>query len=213
MPFFQFQLANARRLMAGVLLGLGACNHAPGSAPATTPIAPAVPPPISPPALSEAAADSATQTAVRFFAWYQRHRVQANGFSFLSSALDADTTQAAGVSFPQVNQFLRLLRSSNCVSAAYLNDWDAYFHQQADELHYASIDGDLVSGFDFELVLYSQEGDHYLERMAKVPKKVTRPASDRAVVTALFSADSSPDNKVFYLRRYTSGWLIDSIRH
>jgi hypothetical protein len=196
----------------GALLSLSACREGARPAQPAQATLPAVPTPTRRPAPGKAAADSATQLAVRFFAWYQRHRSEANDIQFLASASDADTTQSAGVSFPQVNRFLGLLRSSNCVSAAYLQNWDAYFHRQADELRDVSADGDLVAGFDFELVLHSQEGDHYLEQMARVPKKVTFPTTGRAVVTAVFPFGSTiPDNKVFHLRRYRSGWLIDSI--
>lgn len=213
MRFFSFHRTSVRCLSVSALLGLGACGEGPRSAPAAQAVLPAVPTTISRPAPDQTTADSATQLAVRYFAWYQRHRTEANCFEFLASASDADTTQSAGVRFTQVNRFLRLLRSSNCVSAAYLHDWDTYFHQQADKLRDVSADGDAVEGFDFELVLYSQEGDYYLKKMARVPKKVTFPAPGRAVVTAIFPADPSlTDNKVFHLRRYASGWLIDSIR-
>ncbi|MDO7874373.1 hypothetical protein Q5H93_06485 [Hymenobacter sp. ASUV-10] len=189
-----------------LLASLGACQSASESRPALPPATVPAAAPTQRPSLSP------EQTAVSFFTYYKRHRAALNALNLVANLADEDTTRAYAIDFDQTAQFVNTLQASGCVSPTYLEQWDHYFHRWADSLQRHPMSQGDVDGFAYELVLASQDGDEYVDKIGRVPKQVRYPAPDRALVTADFSTNPQLSNKkLFHLRHYAKGWLIDSI--
>jgi hypothetical protein len=159
--------------------------------------------------------DEPTQTAIRYFTWYKHNQDRINQVSqdyFIDNDEGLDTTKFMVVDYLKAEEYLATLQSSGCVSEAYVAAGRRYIRQWGDSLlAHPQFEG-APEGFDADLVLSSQDGDDYLNNIGQAPKTVRYPAPNRAVVRAEYSTRPGwSAQQVFYLTRYASGWLIDSI--
>lgn len=184
----------------------------------TTDSGAASPPPQAKPAASQQAkpagapSPAAAQTASKFLRWYKQHYESVNQHYFLNNADGRDTTKFYSVNPAATEIYLAALRKSNCLSEACLGRWRRYIQQQGDSLRIHPQNDGPPHGFDFDLVLHSQEPDIYWDGIGRAPLTTTYPSANRVLVTADFSSSPDmPDQLLFYLRHYPVGWRIDSI--
>ena len=152
------------------------------------------------------------RTAVQFLHWYRHQLRAADSIPLLDNATGQRPGQFYRVNFAQTEAYLALLQHGGYVSAAYLTKWRRYFRQQDEALRRHPQNEGPPPGFDFDLVTNSQEPSLYLAGASKAQLVTAYPAPQRALVTATFRVDSTQTNRrLFYLRQYPAGWLIDSI--
>lgn len=161
------------------------------------------------------------QAAIGYYRWYARNGERLNKIQLVDggSTSPSDTSNFYAVDFKGTERYLAELRKSGYVSPAYLADWRAYFRRQNDSLRLHPQNDGPPAGFEFDLVVHSQEPDEYLQHIARVPLRVTHPTPTRALVVADFTRPATPDmpdnnvpdKRLFYLQRYATKWLIDSI--
>jgi hypothetical protein len=149
---------------------------------------------------------------VQFLQWYQHHLRMADSIPFIDNATGQRPGKFYRVNFPQAEVYLALLQQSGYVSAAYLTKGRRYFRQQDEALRQHPQNEGPPPGFDFDLVTSSQEPSIYLQGASKARLRTAYPTVQQAIVTADFRVDSTEmDRRIFYLRQYPTGWLIDSI--
>ena len=161
------------------------------------------------------------QAAIGYYRWYARNSERLTKIQLVdgSGTSPRDTGNFYAVDFKATARYLAELRKSGYVSPPYLADWRAYFRRQNDSLRLHPQDDGPAAGFEFDLVVHSQEPDEYLQHIAQVPLRVTHPTPTRALVVADFTRPATPDmpdnnmpdKRLFYLQRYATKWLIDSI--
>jgi hypothetical protein len=161
------------------------------------------------------------QAAIGYYRWYARNSERLNKIQLVDggSTSPRDTGNFYAVDFKGTERYLAALRKSGYVSPVYLADWRAYFRRQNDSLRLHPQNDGPPAGFEFDLVVHSQEPDEYLQHIAQVPLRMTHPTPTRALVVADFTRPATPDmpdnnmpdKRLFYLQRYATKWLIDSI--
>lgn len=156
------------------------------------------------------------QVATGFYRWYARNSERLNKIQLVEggSTSPRDTGHFYAVDFKGTEHYLAELRKSGYVSPVYLADWRAYFRHQNDSLRLHPQNDGPAAGFEFDLIVHSQEPDEYLQHIAQVPLRVTHPTPTRALAVADFTQPEAPDmpnKRLFHLQRYATKWLIDSI--
>lgn len=199
-----------KQLLYGLLLvGAAACNG-PASTPETA----------APEATPSAAASTATpdtssapaQTVRRFVKWYVRNTESLPG-DFLLNADGQDSTKFYAVNFPGTEQWLTAVQQSGTVSAAYLNEWRAYFRRYDDTLRLHPQNDGPPAGFDYDFLMLTQEAEESAADLLIGTVTVTRQKGPRAHVQALGPKHESYYSALeFDLSQQADGrWLIDKI--
>jgi hypothetical protein len=197
------EVAMTNRILLGVLLlSTSTCQPEP-PAQAAAPSAVVVKPTGSP------------TTAIHdFLTWYEQHQTQLNSLPVVPAALDEDTTQVFAVDFRAVEDYLRLLESSQGVSATYLQAQRRYFQQCQDSLLAHSQTDGLVEGLDYDRLLYTQAADEQTRLVLRSKPASVRIRADTAQVIYRWREDqlSEGPNLAFSLAVERGHWLIKASR-
>ncbi|TGE29265.1 hypothetical protein [Hymenobacter metallicola] len=192
-----------------LLTGVAACNG-PASAPET-----AAPPQASPPPAASTKPDTSSapaQTVRRFIKWYARNGESLPG-NFVLNDDGLDSTKFYTVNFPGTEEWLTAVQQSGTVSAAYLNGWRAYFRSYADTLRLHPQNDGPPAGFDYDLLMLSQEPDTKVAELQVGTCTVVQQQPGHAKVQARGPRHENwQEGLNFELSQGQDGrWLIDRI--
>lgn len=137
-----------------------------------------------------------------FLKWYGDHYKEATAFGLVNQADSINYS----VNFEETEKFLAYLKSSGFFSDKYLDEFRKQFEEAQRTFEKDSINEGPPPGFDYDIVLWTQE-----------PELVFRRASDPPVIfsevnenTAIIELDLVT-NLRFELSKGDGGWKIDRI--
>lgn len=147
-----------------------------------------------------------TETVNNFLVWYRDHFDTMINIGFVNQDT-RDSTEYYSVNFSETERFLTELKNTGLVSDQYLNNWRTYFKNadaQFKKTH--QYDGP-PEGFDFDLVMWSQDFDLAEIEKAKMLEALN---GEKAVVTVEFPYQYKLQ---YSLSKQNDKWLIDDIKN
>ncbi len=144
------------------------------------------------------------QTVIRFLKWYKLNYEKANDFEFIKKDLKGNYQ----VNLDACKRYLDTLKSSGCISESYRKDWQKYFDDKAVYLTENPQNEGPPEGFDYDLVLITQEPELVLDNIRKLKYKIVKYGGGKATVslTGKFGVDYE-----FEMSKSGKKWLIDYI--
>ncbi len=138
----------------------------------------------------------------KFIHWYQEHYAMVNQVKFLAR----DKSSNYQVNLSECSQYLKNLESSGLISPDYLKEWNKYFESKAVYLKENPVSEGPPEGFEFDLVLITQEPELVWNAIDSLTIEVKMTSDQKAVATILgdfaYEIDMSKLNGV---------WKIDYI--
>lgn len=143
------------------------------------------------------------EVIVRFLKWYKANLKKANSLPFLvkDNAGNYMLNQVAA------DSYLSLVKSSGCVTQRYIDYWKTYFDDKATMLKEQPVQSYVPEGFDFDLVLISQEPELILNKIGRLTFKTISMKGTNAVIAVRCPGDLSIDYE-FEMQKTTAGWQI-----
>lgn len=144
------------------------------------------------------------QKVIQFLKWYKQNYSKARDFEFIKT----DAKGNYQVNLNDCKRYLDTLKSSGCISGSYIKDWQKYFDDKAAYLAENPQNEGPPEGFDYDLVLITQEPELVLDNIRKLKYKVLKCTSTKATVgvTGKFGVDYE-----FEMSKSGKVWLIDYI--
>lgn len=118
------------------------------------------------------------KTVKGFLTWYKDNYTQANSFGFTYQ----DKQGNYHVSVQQGDEYLKYLKSSGYISDVYVNLWMQYFKDKADYLEKNPQNEGPPEGFEFDLVLITQEPELVFKEIEKMKCTVNERKGDKAIL-------------------------------
>ncbi|MGA0557295.1 hypothetical protein ACO2Q8_11630 [Larkinella sp. VNQ87] len=146
--------------------------------------------------------DSVVRTVTGFLSWYKSH---ADSISRII-LVDQKPGKNYAVNFKNGEKYLTYLRSSQRLTDRYLNEWRLYFRERQQGFQLSPQNEGPPTGFEYDLVLLSQEVDTQLASLNKLKIEKVTVRKDRASVEVDLLA-----NYEFRLVRQNGVWRIDEI--
>ncbi len=104
------------------------------------------------------------KSIVAFLQWYKTNLHQANKFPLLAK----DSLGYYTVNRKAADDYLNFMRSSKLVTEKYIGYWKTYFNDKEAMLKDEKITSDMPEGFDFDVVLITQEPEIVLNKIAQL---------------------------------------------
>ena len=145
----------------------------------------------------------ALQTVTNFLGWYNENYNDANSFILVNQ-----DSAYYSVNFEQTEKFLSYLKSSGYVTGAYLNHFRAYFKDAETTFQKDSINEGPPPGFDYDIVLYTQEPELVIEKR-KNPIVLSKEIKDDTIILNL----NLELPLQFQLSKQNAKWMIDRIQY
>lgn len=117
-------------------------------------------------------------TVKEFLSWYKSNYTQANSFGFTYQ----DKQGNYHVSIAQGEEYLKYLKSSGYISDKYVEDWLKYFIDKAAYLEENLQNEGPPEGFEFDLVLITQEPELVLNEVNNLQFAVTENNGEKAIL-------------------------------
>ena len=144
------------------------------------------------------------QTVKDFLKWYGVHYKEATSFGLVNQG---DGVYYS-VNFGETEKFLAYMKSSGFVSDEYLNNFRTYFKEAEEVFKKDSINEGPPPGFDFDIVLQTQEPELVIEK-GNNPILISSQVHDEE---ATLNLDVGM-KLTFTLTKDKSGWKIDWISY
>lgn len=119
-----------------------------------------------------------TNTVKGFLKWYKDNYEKANSFGFTYQ----DKQGNYHVSVQQCEEFLKYLKSSGYISDVYVGLWMQYFKDKAEYLEKNLQNEGPPEGFEFDLVLITQEPELVFKEVDKMKCSVMERKGDKATL-------------------------------
>lgn len=143
----------------------------------------------------------ALQTVTNFLTWYNENYNEANSFILVNQ-----DSAYYSVNFEQTEKYLDYLKSSGYVTDAYLNNFRTYFKDAEATFQKDSINEGPPPGFDYDLVLYTQEPELVIEKRNN-PVILSKKIKDDSITLNL----NLEMPLQFQLSKQHAKWMIDKI--
>jgi len=141
-----------------------------------------------------------------FLHWYKNNLHKANAFPLLAK----DTKGYYTVNAKACTAYLAFLKTSQFISAKYIDDWQTYFNDKAATLRKEKIESDIPEGFDMDFVLLTQEPEILLNAIGELQFNLISISNKAAVISARLAADSTIQYD-FEMTNSKGAWEIDYI--
>jgi len=119
-----------------------------------------------------------TKTVKEFLTWYKNNYTQTNSFGFTYQ----DKQGNYHVSVQQGEEYLKYLKSSGYISDVYVNLWMQYFKDKSDYLEKNPQNEGPPEGFEFDLVLITQEPELVFKEIEKMKCTAIERKGDKAIL-------------------------------
>ena len=149
---------------------------------------------------------TAQQVVVKFLKWYKANLTKANNFHFLKK----DSVGNYMVDRTAANSYLSFMKSSGCIAQQYIDYWKVYFDDKAIQLKGEPMQSDVPEGFDFDLVLITQEPELILNKIERLKFKTISMKGSTAIISMKCPGDDSIDYE-FEMHKTKTGWQIGYI--
>ena len=149
---------------------------------------------------------TAQQVVVKFLKWYKANLSKANNFPFLKK----DSAGNYIVDKTVAGSYLSFIKSSGCIAQQYIDYWKVYFDDKAIQLKGEPMQSDVPEGFDFDLVLITQEPELILNKIDRLKFKTVSLKGSTAVISMKCPGDDSIDYE-FEMHKTKTGWQIGYI--
>lgn len=142
------------------------------------------------------------QTVKGFLSWYKNNYAEANGFGLTYQ----DKQDFYHVNLTQGEKYLSFLKSSGFISDKYVAIWSKYFKDKAAYMEENLQNDGPPEGFEFDLVLITQEPELVLKEIDKLQFMVSENTGDNAIlqITGEYGYD-------FELVKENGKWMIEYI--
>lgn len=142
------------------------------------------------------------QTVTGFLHWYKANYTEANSFGFTFQ----DKKGNYQVSISQSKKYLEFLKSSGFISEKYVIAWLKYFKDKAQYLQENLQNEGPPEGFEFDLVLITQEPELVLNNINNLQFVIVENSRSKAILQVIgeFSYD-------FELIKENGKWMIEYI--
>ncbi|MEO5945270.1 MAG: hypothetical protein ABIP79_00525 [Chitinophagaceae bacterium] len=148
----------------------------------------------------------AQQVIIKFLKWYKVNLNKANNFPILIK----DSADNFMVNKAACTNYLNFLKTSECISQKYIEHWSIYFNDKADELIEHPLQSDVPEGFDFDLVLITQEPDLVLNQIDHIKFKTISANASVALIGLKWPGKNTVEYE-FEMYKTKAGWQIGYI--
>ena len=141
-----------------------------------------------------------------FLRWYKANYKKANSFPLLAK-------DAAGnflVDKAAYTDYLNFLNSSNLVSSRFIGYWKTFFIDKEAELRKNKIKSDIPDGFDFDLILITQEPELILSKIDSIHFNIASMNDSVALVGLTLPSDSLISYEVEMYKK-NNNWQVGYI--
>lgn len=107
-----------------------------------------------------------------FLNWYKKNYEKINDFQYIKMAQDNNGISFYQIDSNNVNKYMSFLKSSNLFSDYYLNNMKSYFELGDIRLKKLKQNDGPPEGFEFDLILLSQEPESILDNIQSVSYNV-----------------------------------------
>lgn len=143
------------------------------------------------------------QTVQEFLTWYEKNYQTANSFNIVNQGDGVFYS----VNFEETEKYLEYLSQSGFVSEAYLASFREYFKKADADFKNDPINEGPPPGFDFDIILYTQEPELIFENSRQPDAYVVSANKNTSTIQYLAGGFGLR----FTLSRNNQHWLIDSI--
>lgn len=149
------------------------------------------------------------KTVVDFLRWYKKDHGALDQLHLVQHAgAEYDSTKFYAVNFVETEKYLDTLRASGYISEKYLNKWRAYFKEQDDFMTKNPQNDGPPYGFEYDLVLMTQEVDQAMDGIDHIKVTDVNETSDSAAVKVDIMTKLG-----FTLSKHNGKWMIDTIEN
>ena len=149
------------------------------------------------------------KTIVDFLKWYRDHPDVQQPMVNNSTNEPFDSTKFYSVNFDATEKYLKALTASGFISDVYVAKWRRHFKKLDDNFKKNPSNEGPPDGFDYDLVMLSQEYDEDLKNVEKSTVASQTVSGDHAVIKMNFT---NGGGLTYTLSKQSSGnWLIDDI--
>lgn len=150
------------------------------------------------------------KTIIDFLHWYKNNMTRLDSFSLVNTAFGGDTTKFYSVNFEATEAYLAEFKKSGFVSDKYVQVMRGYFKKCDDYLKKHPENDGPPDGFEFDLVMWSQEYDEDLANIDKSKVIDQTIADNKATVKLGFPTGG---HLLYKLSKQGDKWLIDRIEN
>ena len=144
----------------------------------------------------------ARQTVLDFLIWYKKNIAAINRFPLVNQKGE----EPYSVNLKNGERYLGFLKKSNFLTDKYLNNWRQYFKERNDGFRLNPENEGPPTGFEYDLVLLSQDVDMQLDSLSSLKiKKITVLNNSAKVNFKLI------EEYQFKLVRRNNRWMINNI--
>ncbi|MEO6915070.1 MAG: hypothetical protein ABI151_04950 [Chitinophagaceae bacterium] len=158
------------------------------------------------PAMLKTAAASPKEVIIQFLKWYKINLTKANSFQFVKK----DSAGNFMVNKPAYTRYLTFLRTSKCLSPRYIAYWQSFFDDKAIGLQSNPVQSDIPDGFDFDLVLITQEPELILYHIGQTKFKTISLSDTHAVIGLSWPLEHGMQYNI-EMHKGKLGWQIEYI--
>lgn len=149
------------------------------------------------------------QTVISFLKWYKANYKEVNNYELVNYKESMnDSTKYYSVNFAETDKYLEKLKSSKLLSIEYLETWKSHFIKCEQNFQENPQNDGPPEGFDYDLVILTQEIDETLSSIEKPIVINVSESSEKATVNLKIYMELS-----FKLTKIDGNWLIDKIEH
>ncbi len=153
----------------------------------------------------------AVKTVAGFLHWYRENMQQLNRINMVKNSDRAgDTSVFYSVDFQATEKYLKELEKGGFLSADYLNAQRKYFMDCEDYFKKNPENDGPPHGFDYDLIMLSQEYDEALAHLEKAQMSLTKAGATGALVRSDFGNGYS---LTYTLNNKNGKWLIDQMEN
>ena len=147
------------------------------------------------------------QTVISFLKWYRANYKEVNSYEWVNYMESMnDSTKYYSVNFAETDKYLEKMKSSTLLSVEYLETRKSHFIQCEKNFQKNPQTDGPPEGFDYDLVLLTQEIDETLSSIEKPIVIKVSESSEKATVNINIYMKLS-----FTLTKLNGKWLIDKI--
>ncbi|MCY7349464.1 MAG: hypothetical protein LH606_02190 [Cytophagaceae bacterium] len=147
-------------------------------------------------------AQRATRTVLHFLNWYKNHIDSASRIYLVNQPPGKNYS----VNFKNGERYLAYLKSSRFLTDVYLNEWRTFFKERDEGFRLSPQNEGPPTGFEYDLVLLSQNVDLQLGSLNALKINKVRVRSNRASVQFSLLGEYE-----FQLVKQNNRWVINEI--
>jgi len=156
--------------------------------------------------------EQAENVVINFLKWYRDNYKNIDKINLVNNSEHAiyDSTKFYSVNFEATEKYLSIFKKSGYISDKYIDQWRQYFKKCEEKFKRDPENDGPPSGFDFDLVMWSQDYDEDLADLNKVNLSIQKLSNYQCNVIAAFESGM----KLRYsLTQVNRRWLIDDIQN